>query len=171
MRTIETKVYTFDELSDDAKEKARLWWQENCLMYDWWEFVYMDAETIGLRIKEFDIDRNRHAKGDFILSANKVAEKIFEEHGKDCETYKTALNFIDDCKLIELQAELEGKDGDEDYWFSNEIDEAEEEFLKSLLEDYSIMLQNEYEYLTSDESADERIIANEYEFTEDGNRI
>jgi hypothetical protein len=26
VETIEKTVYTFDELSDDAKEKARVWW-------------------------------------------------------------------------------------------------------------------------------------------------
>lgn len=28
MRTIQTNVYTYDELSDDAKEKARDWFRE-----------------------------------------------------------------------------------------------------------------------------------------------
>ena len=59
----------------------------------------------------------------------------------------------------------------EDYESSNNEDkliDMENEFLKSLLEDYSIMLQNEYEYLTSEEAIIETIEANEYEFTQAG---
>ena len=49
--------------------------------------------------------------------------------------------------------------------------DLENEFLQSLLEDYSIMLQNESEYLQSAEAIRETIEANEYEFTEDGKLI
>jgi hypothetical protein len=45
----------------------------------------------------------------------------------------------------------------------------EGEFLKSLLEDYRIILSKEYDYLTSRESIIETIEANEYEFDENGN--
>lgn len=47
MRIKETKVYQFDELDDEAKEKARQWYREGCLDYDWWEYVYEDAATIA----------------------------------------------------------------------------------------------------------------------------
>jgi hypothetical protein len=40
MRTIELKVYTFDELSEQAKEKAREWWRKGDLDYKWWDCVY-----------------------------------------------------------------------------------------------------------------------------------
>ncbi len=46
----------------------------------------------------------------------------------------------------------------------------EKEFLNTLLQDYAQILQKEYEYLMSDEMVDESIIANEYEFNEDGSR-
>jgi hypothetical protein len=50
------------------------------------------------------------------------------------------------------------------------LQDIEDEFLKSLCEDYSIMLQNESEYLQSDAAIIEAINANEYEFLEDGSR-
>ena len=56
-----------------------------------------------------------------------------------------------------IQAKIEG-----------EIEESEQEFLSDLLEDYSIILQRESEYLQSRESIIETIEANEYDFTEDG---
>lgn len=40
-------LYTFDELSEKAKEKARDWYREGALDYDWWEFIYSDAATVG----------------------------------------------------------------------------------------------------------------------------
>jgi hypothetical protein len=50
----------------------------------------------------------------------------------------------------------------------DELMEIEEDFLNGLLEDYSIILQKEFEYLTSDECITETILANEYDFTENG---
>lgn len=48
MRTIETQVYTFTELSEDAKERAREWYRRG-MDYDtyWHEFIYDDANTIA----------------------------------------------------------------------------------------------------------------------------
>lgn len=55
-RTIRTKVYKFDELSETAKEKAINWARNENLNtdYDWWEFVYDDfselCKTIGIEV-------------------------------------------------------------------------------------------------------------------------
>ena len=46
-KTITYSLYTFDELDDDAKEKAREWYRPGALDYDWWDSVYEDATTIG----------------------------------------------------------------------------------------------------------------------------
>ena len=55
MRTVEQKVYKFDELSDTAKEVARDWWRQGALTDDWWDFVYDDAaqiaELIGIDLR------------------------------------------------------------------------------------------------------------------------
>jgi hypothetical protein len=56
MHTVETTVYTFDELSDDAKERAREWFRDDHLDYDWWDSVYEDAATCG---KLIGIDLNQ----------------------------------------------------------------------------------------------------------------
>ena len=45
--TVITTVYTFDELSDRAKEKARDWYRERrALDYGWWECTYEDVDNI-----------------------------------------------------------------------------------------------------------------------------
>ena len=43
---IETTVYTIDELSDVAKERARIWYRDQGLHDEWYDFVYEDFETI-----------------------------------------------------------------------------------------------------------------------------
>jgi hypothetical protein len=54
-RIVETTVYPLDELSEDAKAKARAWYRETALDDDWYEFVCEDFETIctilGVRLK------------------------------------------------------------------------------------------------------------------------
>jgi hypothetical protein len=54
------------------------------------------------------------------------------------------------------------------YALDNEKDEIDREFLRALLEEYLTILRKEEEYQLSDEVADEMIVANAYEFTEDG---
>lgn len=171
MKTIKTTVYEFDELSDAAKEKARDWYREHALDYDWWESTYEDAERVGLKITGFDLDRNRHATGKFISGAVECAHKIEKEHGDECETFKTAQAFLKERDEIVSTAERD-ENGDfvSEYELDEKLDACEEEFLKSILEDYSIILQKEYEYLLSDESVDEMITGNEYTFTETGKR-
>jgi len=165
MRVIETKVYQFSELSEEAKETAIEKLSSINVEYNWWEFTYEDAKEIGLRITSFDLERNRHAKGEFINSATETAENIIENHGATCETYKTAKAFLD--ALEKLTAPHENiEDVNED-----EIEELEDEFLIDLLEDYSILLEEECEYLQSEEAIIETIEANDYEFTEYGKRI
>jgi hypothetical protein len=43
---VETEIFTFDELSDDAQEKASEWYRQANLDYEWWDTVYSDLETI-----------------------------------------------------------------------------------------------------------------------------
>lgn len=43
---IETTVFTFDELTDAAKECAREWHRISNLDYDWWDCTYDDFSTI-----------------------------------------------------------------------------------------------------------------------------
>lgn len=147
MRTIRTKVYKFDELTPSAQDKAINHLSDISVSHDWWQFTYDDAERIGLKLTEFDLDRNRHAKGHFIEDANFTANAIIKEHGEDCETYKTAANFLEDWNnLVAVHSngiDTDRVTEDKSDVFDQLADELEESFLKSLLEDYSIILQNE----------------------------
>ena len=168
MRTIEIKVYLFSELSEDAKEKAIEGLSDINVHYDWWNFTYEDAERIGLKITSFDLDRNRHATGELNTAAAEVCANIFKEHGETCETFKTATKFMEAWQPIFNEYMNEESEKYESQESELAMQDLEEDFLKSILDDYSIILQKESEYLQSKEAIIETIEANNYEFDEDG---
>ena len=43
---VKTTVYELKELSEAAKERARAWYRECCLDWDWHEYVYEDFQTV-----------------------------------------------------------------------------------------------------------------------------
>jgi hypothetical protein len=51
-RTIEVKIYQYDELpTPKAKERARDWFREgNQQSYDWWDAIYEDAKEVAARL-------------------------------------------------------------------------------------------------------------------------
>ena len=165
-------VYKFSELSEDAKQKALEAMYDINIDYDWWNYVYEDAENIGLKITEFDLDRASFVHADTILSYTEIADRIIAEHGETCETYQTAKEFLNDRDNLVAKysdgVKLDEVTEENEYDFDQDCDNLEEEFHKSLCEDYRIMLQNEYEYLTSEEAIIETIEGNDYDFTEDG---
>jgi len=161
-----TKVYPYEELSDEAKQKAIESFAEINVNYEWWGCVFEDAEQVGIILTEFNIGRGSCCRGDFILDAEDVANAIVEQHGESCETYKTATEFL--AKYEEWMKLDEGADEDGEHIDTTAIEDLEGEFEYSILEDYRIILQKEYEYLTSDKAIVETIEINEYEFTEDG---
>lgn len=198
MRTVETQVFQFDELSDAAKEKARDWYrsgdsypwaEENrdslekfCEVfpvkardwsYDAWNFS-MDAratcddetaELTGPRLlaylqnnyAEVFSQAKRYSKGAPYHPGVKVRKsRVMRE--------ETSCPFTGDCMdeslLDPLRAFLKKPDG------RNFAD-----LLTDCLESWAKACQQDCEYQNSDESVEETIRANEYEFTEDGERF
>lgn len=171
-RIKQVRVYSFEELSDKAKEKAISEFYDINVSHDWWDFTYDNAKDIGLKITAFDIGRGGYCNGDLMWSAEEVADKIIANHGESTGTYKLAKEYVSDFnKLVEKYSDgdnktvvAEDKQGD----FDDELSDLDEEFKKQLLNEYLSILDKEYEYLTSDEAVTETIIANDYEFTKDG---
>lgn len=161
IETITRKLYPFDELSEDAKDKAIESLYDTNVHFDWWDDTYEDAAQIGLKITEFDIDRGSYVKGDWTEDADNVARLIIENHGGKCETHKDATTF-----LSNLAKEKKG--WGEDFEVEDAYEDMCREFERAICEDYRILLQQEYEYLSSRKAIIETIEANEYEFTEDG---
>ena len=171
MRIKKTKVYPFDELSEDAKEKAVEYLHDINVSHDWWEFTFEDAAQVKLKLTEFDCDGRGYCRGEFIEYAKDTADAIIENHGENCETWQTAEEFIvDSAKLYMTYPVKLDENGDDDNEWQRDEDQKilDAEFLNSILEDYRIILQKEYEYLSSEDAIIETIKCNDYEFTEDG---
>jgi hypothetical protein len=158
MKTKTYNVYKFDELSKEAQEKALINLIDINTDHDWWQFTYEDAAEIGLKLDGFDLDRNRHATGKFTNDAEYCQYRIVQEHGAVCETYKAAQKFTAARAQLDINSDE----------YDDQLEVLEDTFLKELLDVYSVILQKEYEYLSSDESIKGTIAVNDYDFTENG---
>lgn len=171
MKTKTIEIYEFNELSESAQDKAIDNIRTINNDYEWWDSIYEDAKDAGIILESFDLDRNRHAKGYFRHCDGGLdcAELIVKNHGETCETYKTATVYLKDRdKLIEsAPIDADGEYEDE-CALDNSLDDLDTDFLQSILEDYSISLQGEYEYLGSKENLLEVIACNEYTFNVNG---
>ena len=174
MRTIQTTVYTFAEMSEQGKDNAVERLNDINTSHTWYEFTYDDAKNMGMSIGGFDLDRGRSIDLE-VDDYQETANKIIKEHGEACDTYKNAVEFIKErTELVSKYSDGVNKEivtEENEYDFDCELDELETEYKKTLEEDYLSMLRNEYEYLSSREAIIETIECNEYEFTEDGKLI
>ena len=168
MRTATINYYKFDELSDRAKDTARDWWRQGALDYGWWESVYEDAAQVGVKITGFDTGGRSEITGDFTGTPEETAHKILAEHGEGTDTAAEARHYLKTVAEFMATAEKDEYGELATYALDNEKDEIDREFLRALLEEYLTILRKEEEYQLSDEVADEMIVANAYEFTEDG---
>ena len=170
MKTKTIEIYDFDELSESAQDRALDNIRTiNNECYEWWDFTYEDAETIGLCLTGFGLDRNRHATGYFKNSAESCAHLIIDNHGEACATTVSATVYLIDRNRFINNAPVD-EDGEleNEYNLTGLLDDLDEEFLKSILEDYSMVLQREYEYIDSKENLLEVIDCNEYTFNVNG---
>jgi hypothetical protein len=171
MRIAETKVYRFDELSEDAKQKAI---ENNRFInveyFDWWHLSYDHFYEMSIKVNEFDLDRKSISieVDDFFegLNASKDFGKgnafriIFENYQKEHDALVS--KYSDGVKTNEVH---------EDNYdiFDDRRDDLDEEYRKELGQECLSRLNNEYEYLVSDEYLIERLSEEDMEFTEDGN--
>lgn len=204
MRTIETVVYRYDELSDKAKQRAkqraREWYLEDGLSYDWWDACYEDFVRVG-EILGIEFSTRRGGKtpeiyfngfysqgsgsafdGTYRYAKGAVAKiKTYSPEDEELHRIAQALQDIQQQHFYRLGAQISSyRDSSisvdvydrEDRW--KDIGDAERD-IKDLMNDFNhwmyCRLRDECEYLTSDEVVEESIVANEYEFDEEGNWI
>ena len=162
MRTIETKVYLFNELDDQTQEKVIQNNYHIAVQDDWHDFIKYDLKEIGIELRSFDVDRGSFAEIhiDYFFE---TCEKIIETHGENCETYKIAKRYIKEYNSIQHLND----DDDDDF----DLDYLDEEYQKEFSEEVLSMLRKEYEHMTSEEYLIEMFEANEYEFTAEGEMI
>ena len=116
------------------------------------------------------LDHRRANSGSFEKFAEDTAERIVENHGAECETAKTARDFLFDVRQLKKEFPPTDENGFTNGEYEDTVADLEKEFLHDILEDYRIMLDQEIEYQNSAEQVDESIRANEYTFTADGRR-
>ena len=170
--TVTYKIFQYAELSDSAKQTAIEWFLTDYPDHEWWDCTYEDAETIGLKITSFELDRSLNADGYINIHETDCADNILVNHSEDCETFKTAKKFLADLKALRVNVAYTDKDSTNGLNYEGDcaLQELYEEFKKALLSDYADMLQKECEHLQSEEHAIEMIEANEYDFHETGKR-
>ena len=194
-RTACKTVFKFDELSDEAKERAIEKWNENGPDYEWWDFVYEDAKNIGalMGIEITNIyfsgfwsqgdgacfeGSYQYKKGS--VKAVKDYAPVDEELHKIARGLRQvqARNFYGLSASVkqrghyshEFCTEIDVADNrDNAPWqVSDEVQEAIADLLRDLMRWIYRTLEKEYEYMTSAEVVGETLRINEYEFLENG---
>jgi hypothetical protein len=175
MRTHTIKIYKFDELSEEAKEKAmediaitqEYFWQDSAI-----ESLKRMAEHFGAKLASYDIDFSNSVQhgGATWENVEFIEEQEIEERLLKLGTFNAeTLKGDGDCKLTGYCADEDAIDGFRKAWFDGERDlivllkEAYKTWFKSCVSDYRQQL--------SKEGITEFFEANDgYEFTEDGER-
>jgi hypothetical protein len=147
MKTLQINLYAFEELEQQAKAKALTDHVYFNLQDDWWRNVYEDAERVFLKLTGFDTDRGAYCNGEWMVSADKSANAIIQEHGESTNTFLLAQQFLK---------------------VSERTEEVEDAFLKNLLQAYLKMLVQEYDDLSGDAAIIDAFNGNDQMFTADG---
>lgn len=200
MRVIETKVYTFDELSEEAKEKAiEKNRYINVEIPEWYWFIYGVFKHQYSNL--FDITNiyfsGFHSQGDgAMFEYDGITDKLIDEFIEQLQLtplrkkiVKEAIHFSGSGKhkghYSHERCCSHGTYVDSEYALYTHhkniqkfIDNLQTEFEYFIEEKYIELCQelyqslnDEYEWYTSDESIKEHLIENEYEFTKDGELI
>ena len=161
MKTIEIKVYEFDELDKQTKEKVI----ENYRYINvedtfWYDCIKEEFDELGLEIKEFNLDRGNYAKI-YIDNLEETSKNIIEEFGDSVLIKQTAKNYINEYEKIQANFK-------EDEDIERELEILDEQYEKEYSEDILSYLRSSYDWEISDEAITETIEANDYDFTTDG---
>lgn len=201
MRTIRTKVYKFNELSESAQEKAIEKLADINTDYDWWESTYEDFKEL-CKTLSIDVDlKNTFFNGfysqgsgssftadiDVCECLKAIKNEKWKEYApkENLSFYKVTDNMLRLCHLCTCDIQPTNRESsvrinfDSDTYGTHtnidsvitEIEDFFEDVANTLNNWLFSQLQTEYEYQTSKEAIIETIEANEYEFTADGRMI
>ena len=175
------KLLKFDELSEEAQESILQRHRDINVDCEWWEHIFEDAATIGLRIDGFDLGNKRSIEGELTENLLDCCLLIRKHHGKGCDTFQTARGYLREYgKALGKWRKVELADDPEYYsdyapidWINafereDEAQELMEQFKLGLLQDYYSILNREHEYQTSEEQVEQAVVAMENLYTEDG---
>ncbi len=168
IETITRTLYSYDELSQASKEKAVRQIDGVYVVDQWWDNVYYSAEQVGVNITSFD-DRMA-ITGELTMDVMSCIKAVMDNHGEDSRTYKISKRYLDQIMAWEEAWTSLRHDDESAYYekFSDFMDEIHDQYREDILRAYRILLNEEYEYLSSDEAIIEFIRGNNVEFLEDG---
>ena len=177
MRIMEIKAFLFEELDSQTQDKVIENNRTINVDSNFWYECELENFKHELKIKVNEFDIYRREINITIEDSFETAQGIVKFFGEKSDFVKIAKIFIKDRDaLVKKYGEGNDKDGysvKEECWseYDEEIEYLEEEFRREIAEEILSMLTSQYEYEISDDAIKETIIANEYEFTENGERI
>lgn len=195
MRIKEIKLYKFDELEDDAKEKARDWYREMSAEDSYPLDEMIDSlkalfKAAGIKLTNWSLgayNQNNYVRFDLGDSENLTGKRalawlenrLFNDlritRAEYLKNRKAYLGYGDGYRIGKIQpCPLTGICYDEDFLDALKKAVKNGDTLKdafnSLADKCASMIEAELDYRNKDEQVEESINANEYEFTEDGRR-
>jgi hypothetical protein len=175
MKQITINVYSFKELNEKAKQKAidKYYHLEQL----WYSHIYDSAESVGIKIEYFDIDRNDLEIKDtknFPDIAEKTKECMesyikdgYKAEKEDLKLYEETKDYL--CRYTKLKEDLEKTDlWEEIDDIYDQINDLHMEYKGCLEGYYLICLKREYEHYYSDTYIQDYFEYNQYNFNEDG---
>lgn len=191
-----TAVYSYDELSDSAKETVLEKFRDINVDHEWWDFIYEDTKEIG-RLMGIDIENIYFAgfssKGDGAcfeghyeyMAGSVEAIKAYAPKDEELRRIAEELMGLQKRCFYQIRASVKHRghyyhrfctDINVDFeshvtgqnYYDEEIEKDLVLALRDLMHWIYKQLEKNYEYLTKDETIIETIEANEYEFTVEG---
>jgi hypothetical protein len=167
MKTIEVKLYKFNELPEEVQDKVitnnRGINTENS---DWWYFSFDTWKEVGVRIEHFDLYKMDIGISLF-YSEEQTAESILSFLG-DNENYEFARRYLEYKKKLDKTYENEFDEWGECEEYDDELYDANHLFQDDLKNALLSWLREEMEYCESDQAIIDTIEANDYDFDING---
>ena len=172
MRTIEVNLYEFEELSTEAKEKAIEKNRHINVDYDWYDWITEGMCEVGVKINSFDI---YYKTIDITIEYSEdTALKAIENYNEGNGLVEISKKFIEDrdalIKKLGEGNDIAGYSVKDEFIdeYDEEIEYLKKQYRREVSEEILSWLIEDYEYLQTNDAIAETLIANEYEFTEDG---
>jgi hypothetical protein len=183
IQTVQYTTYKYNELPEEAKQKALEKHRDINVDHDWWLFddayYYAGREDYGIEINMreicFDLDRGSYLYFNTNASGSKYdkpairivdGKKFLKKAGFNLRKVK---HLIDN---ISITTFFYGGGSGRNIIECDDCTQQEDKKMQSCLDKFTktllTALRNDYEYLTSDESIIDTFEANEYDFMEDG---
>jgi hypothetical protein len=155
MKTVAVTVYTFEELDEKAKEKARDWWRAS-LDYPWFDeglgSIRAFVESFGASVSDYSVGE----RGRDYIKTDITQDHFRGRKLRDFSPDHMPTGYCLDCALWGTFHKEWERTSDPMYAFEQALEAA----LSDIAEDV------EYQY--TDEAVDECLNINDYEFTQDG---